>query len=169
MIDAIEAQADGGSADEAALRAFYEAEAWRFRGSPRFVVEHAWFSDDGADGEARAEAAARSTMMLAGDEGALPLPAGPLSMRTLTQRLGPTAARGVAELEVGETGGPWRARGGWHVARLVAREPGEVPPFETVIAQVREEQRRVLEEAALRAFLDERRREAEIVVAGDAS
>ncbi len=161
MIDAIEAGADEGEVDEGTLRAFHAAEAWRFRGSPRFTVEHAWFADGG---EARARAAARGEAPLEGDPGAMPLPAGPLSMRTLTQRLGPTAARGIAELEVGAVGGPWRARGGWHVARLVARAPGELAPYEAIADQVRAEHRRAREEAALRAFLEARRRDAEIVV-----
>lgn len=164
MIEAIEASAAGEAPDEAALRAFHAAEAWRFRGSPRSTIEHAWFSDDREGAEARARAAAASDGPLAGDPPPLPLPAGPLAMRTLTQRLGPTAARGVAELEVGATGGPWRARGGWHVARLVARHEGEVAPFEEIAEHVREEHRRVRAEAALRAFLDERREASQVVV-----
>lgn len=158
MIDRVHAQAAEApppSRDE--LRAFYEAEPWRFRRSPRLTVEHAYFRD---------RAAARAAVdgaPLESDPGALPLPGGPLTIATLTQRLGPTAARAIAELDVGATGGPWRARDGWHVARLVARRPGAVPAFGSIEDQVRAEHARVRAEHALRELLDARRDEAEIV------
>jgi len=158
MIDRVQAQAAEAPPPSAeALRDFYEREAWRFRRSPRLTVEHAYYRD---------EAAARAAVdgaPLESDPGALPLPSGPLTIGTLTQRLGPTAARAIAELDVGAVGGPWRARDGWHVARLVDRRPGDVPPFEAIEDQVRAEHARVQAERALRAFLDARRDEAEIV------
>ncbi|MCB9594932.1 MAG: peptidyl-prolyl cis-trans isomerase [Sandaracinaceae bacterium] len=166
VIDAVEAGVDD-DATETELRRLYDEEPWRFAGSPRLEVEHAFFSEDVPDAEARARAAAGSDGPLEGDEGALPLPSGPLSMRTLTQRLGPTAARGVSELEVGATGGPWRARGGWHVARLVARRPGVTPPFEEVEPHVRAELLRARGEAALRDLLAERRRSSHVVLTSD--
>ncbi len=163
MIDRIKAHADRAPPDRATLRAFYGSESRRFVGSPRFEVEHAFFSEDVAEAEARARRAV-SGGALRGDAVGLPLPAGPLSGSTLTQRLGPTAARGIAELAVGETGGPWRTRGGWHVARLVARRPGALPSFESIEEHVATEYARVRAERELRAFLDERRAQAEIVI-----
>ena len=164
MIDSIKARSSAEPPEPAALRAFYESHPERFEGSPRFDVEHAFFSADSPDGEARANRAAGGRAPLSGDDGALPLPQGSLSLATLTQRLGPTTARGVSALAVGETGGPWRARGGWHVVRLISREVGDPPPFESIEAHVATEYERAEAETALRSFLDARRADAEIII-----
>jgi hypothetical protein len=184
MIDVVRARAVSEPADEDALRAFYAAHAERFRRPPRYRIEHAFFrvrhaqpSDGARDGSeetpggdalARAEATARGDARLPealGDAFGLPVSAELVPLSAIARLFGPTAARGVTELEIGEVGGPWRGSGGYHVVRLVEREDGELPPFESIAEVVREEHTRVAAEEELRALLARLRAEADVVIA----
>ncbi len=168
MIDLLEARAEGEPPpDEATLRAFYEAEADRFRHKPRFRISHAFFAVTGEeDQEARrrAERAIGSGDLSTGDPFGLPVPEGEVPLSAVARLLGPTAARGVAELEPGATGGPWRGAGGFHVVRVLGRRDGEMPPYDEVRELVRGEHARDRAERRMRDFLDARRGEVEIVV-----
>ena len=90
------------------------------------------------------------------------LPQGWLSIETVRQYLGPTAASAAARLAVGEVSDPIRASSGYWVLELRDRKPGEVAPFEQIRSQVRSEHLRSRGDAALREYLAGLRDSAEI-------
>jgi hypothetical protein len=167
MLDVVRAQSADAPASLEELRTFHTAEAHRFRRPPRIHIEHAFFAsaDEDAGARGRAEAAiASGDPSATADAFALPVPDGPVPLSTLARLLGPTPTRGIAELEEGTVGGPWRGSGGYHVARVLARIEGEVTPFEEIVAVVREEHARVAAEQRLRDLLAEERARARIEV-----
>jgi parvulin-like peptidyl-prolyl isomerase len=96
------------------------------------------------------------------------LPAAALPAAKLRELLGPTAADALAALAPGGVTEPVRASGGYHVLRLVAREAPVAAELAEVEPAVRAEVQRRAVDAALRTYLDDLRRRAEIDVAGSA-
>lgn len=96
-----------------------------------------------------------------GDEG-VPLPAGPLPPKKLLDYLGPTVTRSALELEAGEVGEPVRSASGFHVLRVVDRRPSRTPLLEEIREEVRAEVARRRGEEALRYYLDDLRRQADV-------
>jgi parvulin-like peptidyl-prolyl isomerase len=179
MIASVTAEAESQEPDEQALRAFHAEQAGRFGAGPRFAVDVAFVSATGrpeALARERAEALARrlragedfaAVREALGDAPVAELPPGALSIDTLRDYLGPTAARSAAELAVGEVAGPVRASAGYFVLLLRQRLAEERPPFEAVREQVRGEWLRSRGEQALRDYLAELRGEAEIRILDD--
>lgn len=168
MLDVVRAGTDETPASLEELRAFYAEEAARFRRPPRFEIQHAFFASGEQDAEARRRAEramASGELAASADVFGLPVPAEPVPLSAIARLLGPTAARGIAELGEGETGGPFRGAGGYHVARVVARVDGELPPFDQIVEVVREEHARVAAERRLAELLAEERAGARIEVA----
>jgi len=169
VLEVVSARAEAAPpASEAELRRFYQIHGDLFRRAPRVRIEHAFF-DVNAAGEEDARARARRAVSAAslsglGDPAPLPVPGGWLPASQITHLLGPTTARGVAELPEGRSGGPWRGVGGYSVVRVLERRPGFLPPFEQIVTTVRAEQRRRASDAALRRFLEESRRDATVRV-----
>lgn len=96
------------------------------------------------------------------------LPATALPAAKLRELLGPTAADALARLAPGEVADPVRAGGSYHVLRLVAREAPVAPELAEVEPSVRAEVQRRAVDDALRAYLEDLRRRAQIDVAGAA-
>jgi hypothetical protein len=128
---------DASAADEAELRAFYEEQHFRFERSPQYRV--------------------------AVEGGAVPLPDGPLLAKDIEQRLGPSAARRVAELEVDESAVIGEG-GGQYTVRLLERSGGEPVPFEEARGAVEAAYLRAKSEAAVREFLEVARQRTDIRV-----
>ena len=168
MLDVVRTQSAGPPASLDELRTFHAREPHRFRRPPRFQVEHGFFASGEADDEARlrAERVVSSGRLesAASDPYGLPVPEEAVPLSTLARLLGPTTARGIAELDDGAVGGPWRGSGGYHVVRVVRRIEGEVPPFDEITDVVREEHARVAAEQRLRDVLAEERASARIEV-----
>jgi hypothetical protein len=139
MIDFLVRRAadDATAADEAALRAFYEENHFRFERSPQYRV--------------------------ALEGGAVPLPDGLLLAKEIEQRLGPSAARQIAELEVGESASIGEDGGGY-TARLLERRGGTLVPFGDARDAVEAAYLRDRSEAALREFLEVARQRTDIRV-----
>ena len=139
MIDFLvrRAEDDASAADEAELRAFYEEQHFRFERSPQYRV--------------------------AVEGGAVPLPDGLLLAKDIEQRLGPSAARRVAELEVDESAVIGEG-GGQYTVRLLERSGGEPVPFEEARDAVEAAYLRAESEAAVRAFLEVARQRTDIRV-----
>ena len=139
MIDflARRAEDEAAEADEAELRAFYEAQRFRFERSAQYRVE------------------------VKGN--AVPLPGGFLLLKEIEQRLGPSVARRVASLDVGESLSAGE-EGREYTVRLLERRGGEVAPFEEAREAVVAAYRRDRSEAAVRDFLDEARKRTDIRV-----
>jgi hypothetical protein len=100
------AEDEATAADEAELRAFYEEQRFRFERSAQFRV--------------------------AVEGGAVPLPDGLLLAKEIEQRLGPSAARKIAKLGVGQSVVIGQGDGQYTV-RLVQRFDRAPVPFDTDI------------------------------------
>jgi parvulin-like peptidyl-prolyl isomerase len=168
-----EAEAETGEPTEAELRRFYAAESDRFRRPGSVRVEQIFFAaapEAEAAARRRAETGHRrllggesfTTVRAAGDPEPIPLPAGPLPPAKLLDYLGPTVTRATLALAAGGVSPPVRSGWGYHLVRLIAREPAAVPPFEAVRQEVWAEFRRQAGERRLRRYLDELRAAADI-------
>ena len=168
-----EAEAETGEPTEAELRTFYAAESDRFRRAGSVRVEQIFFAaaPDAEDAaRERAEAGYRrllggesfTTVRAASDPEPIPLPDGPLPPAKLVDYLGPTVTRTLLGLAAGGVSAPVRSGWGYHLVRLIAREPAAVPPFEAVRQEVRAEFRRQAGDRRLSRYLDELRAAADI-------
>ena len=139
MIDFLvrRAEDDARAADEAELRAFYEAQRFRFERAAQYRVA--------VEGEA------------------VPLPDGFLLEKEIEQRLGPSAARKAVELQVGESMVVAKG-GGSYTVRLLERRGGEVAPFDEAREAVEVAYLRHKGEVAVRDFLELARQRTDIVV-----
>jgi hypothetical protein len=139
MIDFLvrRAEDEAGAADEAELRAFYEEQGFRFERSPQYRI--------------------------AVEGGAIPLPGGWLLAKEIEQRLGPSAARQVAELEIGESAVIGEGSGAYTV-RLLERRDGTVAPFDEARDALEAAYLRDRSEAAVREFLEVARQRTDIRV-----
>jgi len=139
MIDFLvrRAEDDASAADEADLRAFYDEQHFRFERSPQYRV--------------------------AVEGGAVPLPDGLLLAKEIEQRLGPSAARKVAELEVGESAVIGEGAGQYTV-RLLERRDGALVPFDQAHDAVEAAYLRDRSETAVREFLEMARQRTDIRV-----
>lgn len=165
----------GGAApapDDAALRAFHASHAASFTRRGRVQIAALFFRGDGA--AARAETArARlvagepyAVVAIESDPVAVPLPSGALPVAKLAEYVGPAVTAAVDALAVGGLTSPIAAegaRGAW-VARLDARQDGELARFEDVRAEVLAELRREQDDRRLRQWLDRRRSATRVVV-----
>ena len=139
MIDFLvrRAEDEASAATEPELRAFYEEQRFRFERSAQYRV--------------------------ALEGNAVPLPGGFLLLKEIEQRLGPSTARRVAELEAGEslTAGE---DGHEYTVRLVERRGGAIAPFEEAREAVEAAFIRDRSEVAVRDFLEAARRRTDIRV-----
>ncbi|MBI2058340.1 MAG: peptidyl-prolyl cis-trans isomerase [Nitrospirae bacterium] len=157
MIDSIGSGEETNPPDESELKSFFEKRRQLFARDGRLRVEHIFIrAGNGEDGGAqeRAEATAEAwrngkswseVRRVWGDDPLVRLPEGFLTAEKLREYLGPTAARTAMETEAGKIGGPVRAVGGYHLLKVVSKEPLSVPAFEEVRDGVR------------RAFQEERK------------
>jgi hypothetical protein len=123
------------AAEESTLRAFYEAQSFRFQRRAQYRV--------------------------AAEGGAVPLPGGFLLLKEIEQRLGPTAARRVAELDIDESIVLGQGEGQYTV-RLLERRDGLIAPFEEAREAVEAAYRRDRSEAAVREYLEVARQQSDI-------
>jgi hypothetical protein len=131
------AEDEASAGDEAELRAFYEDNRFRFERSAQYRVA--------VEGEA------------------VPLPDGMLLAKEVEQRLGPSAAREVTGLEVGEAAVIGEGEGRYTV-RLLERRDGALVPFDEARDAVEAAYARASSEAAVRKFLDIARQRTDIRV-----
>jgi hypothetical protein len=131
------AEDEATAAEEAELRAFYEEQRFRFERSARYRV--------------------------AVEGGAVPLPDGWLLAKEIEQRLGPSAARQVIDLEVGASVviGEGAAR---YSVRLLERRDGVAVPFDEARDAIEAAYLRARSEAAVREFLEVARQHTDIRV-----
>jgi parvulin-like peptidyl-prolyl isomerase len=100
-----------------------------------------------------------------GDAPLAALPDAALPPAKLRDYVGPTALRAALELDEGAVSDPVRSGTGYHVLQLVERQPDAVPALAEIRPEVVAEWRRRAGERALRAYLDELRANASVVVA----
>ena len=121
--------------DESALRAFYEEQSFRFQRSAQYRID--------VEGPT------------------VPLPKGFLLPKEIEQRLGPSAALRVAQLEVGESFLVGEGDGQYEV-RLLERRDGAVAPFEEAREAVQAAYLRDRSEVAVREYLEVARQRSDI-------
>jgi hypothetical protein len=130
---------------EAELRAFFEANAEKFREEPRLAFRQIFFSERRADPAADARALlARlgegdATAEAAGDPTLLPAESGLLPLARVRAQYGDAFVAGVRDLEPGGWAEPLKSAYGWHLVRVTAREPAWLPSYETVRGVVQRE------------------------------
>lgn len=139
MIDFLvrRAEDEASAATDADLRAFYEEQPFRFERNPQYRIDV-----EGAS---------------------IPVPDGFLLSKEIEQRLGPTAAREVAALEVGQSVRLGSDEQSYTISLLEKREGGVVP-FEEARAAVEAAYVRERSEAAVREFLETARKHTDIRV-----
>jgi hypothetical protein len=130
---------------EAELRAFFDANAEKFREEPRLAFRQIFFSERRADPAADARALlARlgegdATAEAAGDPTLLPAESGLLPLARVRAQYGDAFVAGVRDLEPGGWAEPLKSAYGWHLVRVTAREPAWLPSYETVRGVVQRE------------------------------
>jgi parvulin-like peptidyl-prolyl isomerase len=181
VIAAVTSDAEEREPSEAELREFYAEQRDFFTQPGRLRVRQIFFrvpmraTETGERAAVERAAAARERLARGeafetvrrelGDPEILPVPDAPLPAAKLREYLGPTALRAALDLEVGGASAPVRSGTGVHVIELVDREPDRTPPYAELAPQVRSEWRRRSGERALRAYLDDLRRRADVELA----
>lgn len=176
VIAAVVSDAESREPDEEELRRFYAEQRDYFTRPGRARVRELLVRRRGEGPEAvrgRAEEAVRrlragvdfaEVARALGDPPPVEVPDALLPPAKLREYLGPTATLRVLELEAGGVTEPLSTGSGYRVVQLVEREPPRTPPFEEVEALVRAEWRRRAGDRALREYLEELRRRAEVRV-----
>jgi len=161
---------------DAELRAFYDAHREYFTDPGRVRVGQVFVRVEGrpeAEARARADDALRrlrageplaSVQAALGDDETAPIPDALLPIEKVREYVGETAARAVADLDVGATSDVVRSSMGFHVLQVLERTEPEIPPYDAIVDRVRAEWRRRADDAALRAALDDLRRGAKVRV-----
>jgi hypothetical protein len=170
VIASVISESDGGAATRPELEDFYREYGDFFTRPGRMRVQQVFVRPgDAARGTAE-EAARRLRQGEAlervaeelGSQEVAPLPDTALPALKLREYLGPTATRTLLGMQVGEVSDPVRSGMGFHVLRLVAREPDRRPELGEIEDEVRAEYRRRSGDRALRDYLDQLRRDADL-------
>lgn len=175
MIQSIVAQSESEQPRERDLRRFYAENPGYFTPQGTLHVRQVVFSPrEGESPEARAlrrrhaEDALDADMGFGeiqarwGDEPLLPIPDSPLPANKLRQYLGPSLTEAVAALSPGERTDWVDSGSGGRILVLVAAEPAATPAFEEVVEQVSVAHGRHSADLALRDYLDELWKDADI-------
>ncbi|HSO39442.1 MAG TPA: peptidylprolyl isomerase [Labilithrix sp.] len=169
MLDGVVGEPAPAPSDEA-LRAFHASHGASFTRRGRVRIEALFFQ--GNEATTRAEGAlARlvggepfAVVASDADPSALPIPSGALPLAKLAEYVGPSAAQTIGALAVGGVTTPLTGPHGTWVARLVARQDGEVATYEEVRSEVLADWRREEDDRRLRRWLDQRRTATRVVV-----
>jgi parvulin-like peptidyl-prolyl isomerase len=177
VIDGVVSDANERQPTDEDIAAFFTANRDFFAGPGRVRVRQVFVrvtspSDPAAEARAReAERRLRAGESFGavaaelGDPPLSPLPDAALPPSKLRDYLGPTALRAALELDAGEVSEPIRSGTGYHVLQVVERQADESPALADIRPQVVAEFRRREGERALRAYLDDLRANATVVVA----
>ncbi len=176
VIASITGAAEAAEPEESELRSFYDEARDRFVKLGRMAIDPLFFSNladgheaartraEGAVVRLRAGEAVAQVRESIADEMTLTLPGQALPLETIRQYLGPSVARTVAGLEVGDVSEPVAGAGGYYVVFVRERTPDEALPFEEVRPQVRAELLRTRGETALRDYLVELRDVGDVAI-----
>ncbi len=174
VIASVLAEVEGDVASRGDLEAFSQDQQDFFTRPGRLRVRQIFVRASAENAEARAREAARRLredepfavlQETLGDDPVAPLPNAPLPALKLREYLGPSALRAAYDLEVGDVSAPVRSGMGFHVLELVEREPDRLPPLDEILEEVRADYRRRRGDRALRSYLDELRRQADVRLA----
>lgn len=175
MIDAIVAQVLAQEPTAEELYTFYESHKAVFTVPARAHVQQIYCSGDGDLTRARAQAEQASAAIARGvsfaeareqygEEESVPLPDAPVPPQVLQRQLGPTLTSAALTLQAGDVSPPLPSPLGYHILRLVALQPQQVQPYQTVRQEVKAEYFRRKRDDALQQYLDGLRQKATIVL-----
>jgi len=177
VIDSIVTDTETLQPTDAELQAFYDAHREFFSAADRLRLRQIWCkvatSTDATGALVRAQQAVKrlragedfeAVRGAVGDRELAPLPDALLPLNKLADYLGPTALRRAQALAVGGVSEPVRSGSGYHVLQLLDRQSGGTQSFEAVKPQVIAELRREAGDRAMRAYLDDLRNRADVVV-----
>jgi peptidyl-prolyl cis-trans isomerase C len=166
----LEAPVRAEAASEAELTAYHARHAARFETPRRVAFRHVCFARAEREASAAAARAALAAWQSAGTvpvgDSCLAPSRQPLQTEAdLARYFGPEFGRALFEQPPGEWAGPLEAPAGFHLVRVAERRPAEVPPLREISARVRAALDDERADAAVRAFLEERRAAYEVLVA----
>jgi parvulin-like peptidyl-prolyl isomerase len=177
VIDSIVAEYEGVQPTDAELRSFYEQQRAFFTRPGHLRVRQIWcrvINPAEAPGALeRAQQAARrlragedftAVRQALGDTEVAPLPDGLLPVTKLADYLGATALRTLLTLAPGGVSDPVRSNTGYHVLQVIERKADSAPSLDEIKPEVIAEFRRRAADQALRTYLDDLRRRADVVV-----
>jgi len=173
MIEMILASVPGDDPSPAALEAFYAENADFFARTDRLWTRQLRIPIAGDEARARDVAEEAASRLRAGEDilsleeelgtpSIIPLPDGLLPASKLRDYIGPTPARVAFELSTGEVSEPIASGAYYLVLQMVQRERAPALPLSQIADSVRAEMRRRAGDDALRSYLDDLRRRAEI-------
>jgi PPIC-type PPIASE domain len=134
-----------GEADGAELRAFFEANADKFRVEPRISFRQVFLSSKRSNPKADAEAllpqlvASGPNVEGGGDPLLLPETFGLTPLSQIDAQFGEGFARELSKVEPGHWAGPLKSAYGFHLILVTTIEPSKLPPFEEVRDAVQRE------------------------------
>lgn len=172
LLDTISTEEEG-EADEAALRAFYEAHSELFTPPPELRVTRIVIAKSAPEAPARRDAAIAA--LAAGrppedvaaqynDPTALAVPDGLLPAAKLRDYVGEGALAAVLALTEGKATAPIETANGWEIYVLRERRGAAAPPFESVRDAVLERMRTQAGEQALAQMLERLRDRTAVVI-----
>lgn len=177
VIQVVVQQAEATQPDDEEIERFYRENQQYFARTGRLFVRQVLVRvrtrDEEEAARQRAEQAARrlregepfeAVNEELGDAQVALLPADYLPATKLREYVGPTATRVAMQLEPGGVSDPVRSATGYHVLLLVDREEGRVPPLAEISDEVEAELVRRAGDTALRRYLDELRKRADVRV-----
>ncbi|MBM4382018.1 MAG: peptidyl-prolyl cis-trans isomerase [Deltaproteobacteria bacterium] len=177
MIRSAVAESETETPSERELRAFYEEQRAFFTTPGRVRIEQLVVpvKDAAADSRARARADDARAQLASGASlasvrdalGAAevsPVPDALLPPAKLREYVGPSVLRVALATPPGEWSAPVRSGAGYHVLRVLEREPEHTPPLDEMREQVQAEWVRRGGDRALRSYLDELREDADVQV-----
>jgi parvulin-like peptidyl-prolyl isomerase len=177
VIASVVQESESREPTEQQLREFYERNRDFFAHPGRLRVREIFCrAADGSDAEralGRANEAVRrlragesfaDVAAAVGDQPIVALPDALLPPAKLQEYIGPTVLRTALQLDRGAVSDPVRSTGGYYVLQVTERQADDLPPFEQIKDQVREEYRRRTGSDALRSYLDSLRGAAKVEI-----
>jgi parvulin-like peptidyl-prolyl isomerase len=177
VIDSVIAEYEGVQPTDAELRSFYDQQRAFFTRPGHLRVRQIWCrvinpAEAPAALERAQQAAHRvragedfaAVRTALGDAEIAPLPDALLPVTKLADYLGATALRTILLLDAGAVSDPVRSNTGYHVLQVMERQADSAAPLDEIKPEVIAEFRRRAADQALRAYLDDLRSRAEVVV-----
>jgi parvulin-like peptidyl-prolyl isomerase len=173
-------EAESRTPTERDLEAFYQEERDHFTTPGRLRIEQLSVGVKGTADDAAAHARAEQARarLVAGEPLAVvrsalgeaevsPVPDALLPPAKLREYVGPTLLRVALDAPLGAWSAPVRSAAGYALLRVIEREPAATPPLAAIREEVQAEWVRRSGDRALRSYLDQLRREAEVHVVKD--
>jgi parvulin-like peptidyl-prolyl isomerase len=175
VIDNIVAGVLAKEPSEVDLRTFYDAHQAVFTMPARVWVQHIFCGTNGDFAAARVRAEQAAAALRAGtrfvevrqrygDEPPFSLPTALVPVAVVHRQLGPTLADAVLALHEEETSLPVPSATGYHIFRVIARDPEYIQTYKSVTTEVKAEFIRRQRDQALQQQLDRLRGQATILL-----